>query len=262
MSFRYVEWYEYPTCYSRGKLVLRGGVLHNSVERVYRITEKGHVGTKFPISKKNNLRLKEDCVVGNDDILRYGSKFFCCYRTLEDVSDDYMKELERSGAAIEVKPEDDHNTRKRIKKLIHCIDNGEYPVAEEIWNGEIPYQINGEYIEYRTRFGDLELNGGNVLYGSFALDPKVTLTICGSQLCVLDKRTSTPDFWEYTSDGRNYMPGPPCCSESSRHKLGDEKVKKYIDRLREKNTVPTSIFCDWADHLWRMDLASRKWREE
>ena len=51
------------------------------------------------------------------------------------------------------------------------------------------------------------------------------LIVCGLQIFRYKGKT---DFWEYCVNHCG-MPGPPCVSETSRHKLEPEKLKKYLN---------------------------------
>lgn len=80
------------------------------------------------------------------------------------------------------------------------------------------------------RYGDAETNGDEILHASFNINRKVTLYLNHNSMYMIDIRyAGKPDFWELCVNSCG-MPGPPCCSEISRHKLEPEKIEEYLNK--------------------------------
>ena len=108
--------------------------------------------------------------------------------------------------------------------------------TQEMYNGDEPCGVGHQLVSggYADRwtvwFGNGETARGNVLFASINQGRKISIFICGNVLHLLDIRYSgKTDFWEYSSDGGNVMPGAPCCDERSRHKLEPEKIEAILN---------------------------------
>lgn len=106
----------------------------------------------------------------------------------------------------------------------------------EMYEGNIPagkghQRINGGYFDrWATKYGGGESYKDIVSFASFSISRKITIYITGEHLWIVDIRYSgKPDFWEYTNIEGRGMPGPPCCSEKSRHKLEPENIEKILN---------------------------------
>lgn len=115
----------------------------------------------------------------------------------------------------------------------------------DMYNGNEPAGkghelVGGGYTDrWECRYGDAETVNGKILHASFDITPRVRMYLCRDSLFIIDVRyAGKHDFWELCVN-HSGMPGPPCCSESSRHVLEPEKIEKYLNM-------------DFDCELWRM----------
>lgn len=91
--------------------------------------------------------------------------------------------------------------------------------------------VDGGYADrWECRFGDAETVGEQILHASFNITPRVRLYLGYDSLFIIDVRyAGKPDFWELCVNCSG-MPGPPCCSEASRHTLEEERIEQYLNK--------------------------------
>ena len=89
--------------------------------------------------------------------------------------------------------------------------------------------VDGGYCDrWECKWGNAETYKGRIIHAAFSLNRKIRIYITGNALWVVDIRyAGKTDFWEHCVNCPG-MPGPPCISESSRHKLEPERLEKYL----------------------------------
>lgn len=107
--------------------------------------------------------------------------------------------------------------------------------TRDMYDGKVPAGKGHEMVDggfadrWEFKYGNAETYNGQILHASFNVSRKVRIYVCRDSLWVVDNRyAGKSDFWEHcvNHDG---MPGPPCVSESCRHKLEPERLEKYLN---------------------------------
>lgn len=107
--------------------------------------------------------------------------------------------------------------------------------TRDMYDGNAPAGKGHEMIDggfadrWDFKYGNAETYNGKILHASFNISSNVHIFIHYDSLWVTDFRYKCKtDFWEHCVNHCG-MPGPPCVSETSRHKLEPEKLKKYLN---------------------------------
>ena len=117
--------------------------------------------------------------------------------------------------------------------------------TEAMYEGNEPAGKGHEHIaggycdRWDCRWGEGETYNGKIIHADFKINHNVNIFICRNSLLVVDHRYSGKcDFWEYCVNHPG-MPGAPCCSEKSRHKLEPERLEQYLNTV-----IPDCKFWD------------------
>lgn len=106
--------------------------------------------------------------------------------------------------------------------------------TQNMWNGNEPnckghdMVGGGQSQKWTFRYGNAETFEGRILCASFSLSPKVTISIVGDTLNILDFRYSGKfDEWSYCNKSASRIHGTFMAAHQ--HELEPERIEKYLN---------------------------------
>lgn len=261
---RVITRFDIVTANKDGELLLTAKPLPETLHNIHMLTIDGSIGTTYPVHSGNGFAIKDALLSCEKSHIQAGCCYFCTYNTSEFMSQVDVIRGKVHGTHFDYIEGDSKNVKERLKILNRHMRYGlDGYKCDDVWYGRIPDRIDGCRTYWNTHNGSMVEAYGEIVYGQFLLNHKVSLSIIGDLFIVIDIRhDGKNDFWEYCSDGGPYMPGPPCVSEHSRHRLGDNRIEKYLQKLKSLNMIPTTSFCNQAENMWKRELKNRRWLEE